>query len=155
MYGLCNSVKDTSGHSCTCLFAKCLSKQPDKPVVCVQNPVNTMSWISANFQLLGPIISLALDTRQFVQRIFSTALVLLFAVVQTALANVAILAGPAVHANVFGLYHFPAQFRFNWEALGLIAVLYSFTCLTVTRRLLTWHQQRRVQPLHSMMAFYD
>ncbi len=112
----------------------------------MQNPINTMAWLNANFQLLGPIISLTVETRLFVQPIFRTAPLLILSVVYTVFANLAIMTGPAVHANTFRLYRFPQKERFQIEGLGVAAVVYFYLCITITRRLLKRYQQRRIQP---------
>ena len=112
----------------------------------MQNPVNTMLWLNANFQLLGPIISLTVETRLFVQPIFRTAPLLILSVVYTVFANLALMTGPAVHANAFRLYHLPQKERFQIEGLGVAAVVYFYLCITITRRLLKRYQQRKIQP---------
>ncbi len=112
----------------------------------MQNPVNTMLWLNANFQLLGPIISLTIETRLFVQPIFRTAPLLILSVVYTVFANLALMTGPAVHANAFRLYHLPQKDRFQIEGLGVAAVVYFYLCITITRRLLKRYQQHKIQP---------
>ncbi len=123
-----------------------IHRLPSLAYLPVQNPVNTMAWVSANFQLLGPIISVTVETRLFVQPIFRTGPLLLLAVAYTALATLAVMAGPTTHANAFRLFHFPQLYRFQCEGIGVGAVVNFYVCITVTRRLLRWHQQRRIQP---------
>ena len=112
----------------------------------LQNPVNTIMWVSANFQLLGPVVSLGVDTRLFVQPVFRSGPLLFLTVVFHSLATLAIMAGPARHANVFHLYRFPQLFRFQSEALTLASVAFFYTFITLTRYLLQRYALRKVMP---------
>ena len=77
----------------------------------LQNVVNTYGWLTANFQLLGPIISLGVETKLFVQPLYKTKLFFPLAIFFTLLSSLVILLGPAHHANIFHLYVFPQHFR--------------------------------------------
>lgn len=114
--------------------------------VLLQNPVNTTMWLTANFQLLGPIVSLSVDTKLFVQPIFRTGPLLFFTVIYTSLASLAIMVGPARHANLFRLYKFPQLFRFQNEGLGVGGVVFFYTFITLTRYALKHFQLRKVLP---------
>ena len=112
----------------------------------LQNPVNTIMWLTANFQLMGPIISLGVDTKLFVQRIFHKGPLPVLAAVYISLGTVAIMAGPATHANIFRLYRLPQAFRFRVEGLGIGDALLFIIFITVTRHILRRYQKRQIVP---------
>ena len=103
-------------------------------------------WMTANFQLLGPIVSLGVDTKLFVRQIFRKGPLSLLAAVYISLATFAIMAGPAKHANIFRLYHFPQLFRFQAEGLGAGGCLFFFVSITLLRRILKRYQERQIMP---------
>ena len=111
----------------------------------LQNPVISQMWISATFQLLGPIVSLTVDTRQFVMPIFRTKPLMTLAATFTILATVAILV-PIGQDNAFALYQFPQPYRFRLQGLGVAAIVYYYLVVTLVRRGLVWYEQRRIRP---------
>ena len=101
-------------------------------------------WSTANFQLLGPIVSLTVDTRLFVQPIFHTVPLLSLAVTFTVLATVIILA-PRTKGNILALYQFPQDYRFRVEGFAVAAIVYYYLFVTLTRHGLRWHRQPRIR----------
>lgn len=71
--------------------------------VSLQNPVNTFAWLIANFELLGPVISLGVDTRLFVKPIYKTGFYIPVALAYLILSVLSIMAGPVHRANIFHL----------------------------------------------------
>lgn len=113
--------------------------------MCLQNPVNTLMWLGANFSIIGPIVSLAIDTKLFVQPIFRGPL-LFFSIANLGLAAAAFMAGPARHANMLQLHRFPQLFRFQLEGLGVAGWVFFYIIITLTRYALKRYQSRRVMP---------
>ncbi|KAL3136147.1 hypothetical protein ABBQ32_007164 [Trebouxia sp. C0010 RCD-2024] len=111
----------------------------------LQNPVNTLMWLGANFSLIGPIISLAIDTKLFVRTIFRGPLLFL-SIVNVGLASAGLMAGPAKHANILQLYCFPQLFRFQVEGLGAGGWVFFYIFITLTRYVLRQCQSRKVVP---------
>ena len=104
-----------------------------------------MTWLTANVSLLAPIISLAVDTKLFVQFIFRGPLLVL-TVVYSSLATLVLMAGPAKHANVFGLFRFDWLYRLQTEGILLIFTVLYFVLVTLTRYMLRRYQRRQVMP---------
>ena len=84
----------------------------------VQNPVNSVVWLVANYSLLAPLTTFAQDIQRFAIPLPERKPQLLLAVTFMVLAYLAILCGPALHANIFHLYQFPVSFRLH--AAGVV-----------------------------------
>ena len=116
-------------------------------VLCrVQNPVTSTAWLAANAQLLNPLVSMTVDTRQFCEPLYRTRPVFIIVATHILLSFVAILVRPDQHVNLLSLYNFGQSFRFQF--LGVVfGGLFAYAVLVgTTRLLLRQHQQRRVQP---------
>jgi len=117
-------------------------------VLCgVQNPVTSTAWLAANAQLLCPLVSMTVDTRQFCEPLRHTRPVFIIVATHISLSFVAILVRPDQHVNLLSLYNFAQSFRF--EFLGVVfGGLFTYAVLvSATRLLLRQHQQGRIQPL--------
>ncbi len=112
----------------------------------LQNPVNSIQWLEADLHLLGPLVSLTIDTRLFCQPLFRTKIVLVLAVVFTLFCWAAILIRWGDNTDTFGYYNFLQSFRLEFfgsllaEAAGYIMVVYG------ARWLLGVYQRRRLHP---------
>ena len=95
--------------------------------------------------MIGPIISLAIDTKLYVRTIFRGPLLLL-SIVNVGLASAGFMAGPAKHANILQLYHFPQLFRFQVEGLGVGGWVFFYIFITFTRYVLKRYQNRKIVP---------
>ena len=113
-------------------------------VSCVQNPVPTMAWLTANYELLGPLVSLGIDTRQFCEPALRFRPIMLLSFVIFTVSSVAALGRPSLWGNLFGQYEFPRQFKnhFAWS-MALEATAYGIVCHTL-RLLLQRFQQRQI-----------
>ena len=111
----------------------------------MQNPVNTPMWLMANVELVAPIISLAVDTKLFVEVVFRGPLLLLTAV-YACLATAGIMAGPAKHGNIFRLYRLSQLFRFQSEAFVVGQTMLYLALITLTHYGLKHYFRRKVMP---------
>ena len=84
-------------------------------LACVQNPVNTFGWLTCNCQMLGPMITLGVDTHLFVQPVTSSRPYMCVSILYFGLTTLAIMAGPVPSCNIFQLALFPQSFRFQME----------------------------------------
>ncbi len=89
----------------------------------VQNPVNSVVWLVANYSLLAPLTTFAEDIQRFAIPLRERKPQLLLAVTFMVLAYLAFLCGPALHANIFHLYQFPVSFRLH--AAGVVLAQFS------------------------------
>ena len=112
----------------------------------VQNPVPTLAWLVANFELLGPLISLMVDTRRFCEPALRFKPILLLLLVSLSLSYTAALGRPGLWGNLFMQYEFPLRFKvlFAWS-VALEATSYGIICHTL-RLALQRFQQNRVTP---------
>ena len=112
----------------------------------MQNPVATMAWLVANFQLLGPLISLVVDTRRFCEPALRFKPILLLTLLFLCLSYTAALGRPAVWGNLFMQYEFPSHLKvlFAWS-MALEATSYGIICHTL-RLALQRYQQSRIAP---------
>lgn len=113
----------------------------------LQNPVNTYAWLTANFQLLGPVISLRVDTRLFVKPIYKTGFYIPVAIVYLILSILGILLGPVHKANILGLAIYPQHFRFQMEGLAVAAVVLFWAVVNTTRRIINRLEGSKVSPV--------
>ena len=124
------------------------NKKKNKTIVCcyVQNPVTSTAWLAANAQLLSPLVSMTVDSRQFCEPLYRTRPVFIIVATHILLSFVAILVRPDQHVNLLSLCNFAQSFRFQF--LGVVfGGLFAYAVLvSSTRLLLRQHQQRRVQP---------
>ncbi len=91
--------------------------------VWMQNPVTTSVWLVANYSLLAPLTTFAQDIQLFAIPLQERKPQLLMSVTFMVLAYLAILCGPAVHANLFHLYIFPVSFRL--QVAGVVVSQFS------------------------------
>ena len=113
---------------------------------CVQNPVQTLAWLVANFQLLGPLVSLVIDTRLFCEPALRFKPILFLSLVSLTITYTATLGKPAHWGNFFQQYDFPIGFKiyFAWS-IAIQAILYGIVCHTLRLSLMRY-QRRHVAP---------
>ena len=113
----------------------------------MQNPVPTLAFLVANFELLGPLMSLLVDTRRFCVSALRFKPILLLILLFLCLAYTAALGKPAVWGNIWLQYEFPSHFKvlFAWS-MALEATTYGIICHTL-RLALQRFQQRQVTPV--------
>ena len=113
----------------------------------MQNPVPTLAWLVANFELLGPLASLSIDTRRFCEPALRFKPILVLSLVSLTLSYIAALGKPDSWGNLFAQYEFPTHFKeyFAWS-IALEATGYGIVCHTL-RLLLQRFQQGRVSPV--------
>ncbi len=104
----------------------------------VQNPVNSVVWLVANYSLLAPLTTFAQDIQQFAIPLPERKPQLLLAVTFMVLAYLVILCGPALHANIFHLYHFPVSFRLHAAGVVLAQFCVCAVLLICMRQLVDW-----------------
>ena len=94
----------------------------------VQNPVNTIVWLVANYSLLAPLTTFAQDVQLFAIPLQQRKPQLLLSLTFMILSYLAILCGPATHANLFHLYTFIPSFRL--QVTGIVLAQFS-VCATL------------------------
>lgn len=95
----------------------------------LQNPVSTVVWLVANYSLLAPLATFSLEIQRFAIPLLERKPQLLLAVTFMNLAYLAILCGPAAHANLFDLYSFPVSFRL--QVAGVVLAQFSVGATTL------------------------
>ena len=109
-------------------------KCSNRTVPCVlQNPVSTVVWLVANYSLMAPLATFSLDIQRFAIPLQERKPQLLLSVTFMSLAYLAILCGPAAHANIFALYNFPISFRLQVAGVVLAQFLSCATILICVR----------------------
>ena len=111
----------------------------------------TWAWVIADISLLGPLISLTIDTRLFCQSVWRSKLLLLLVSVYIALAYTTVASSAFTWLNIVHLSDaFPQSFR--WESVGLIiagTLVYAFV-VNGSRRMLSRLDKHKVRPLSSL-----
>lgn len=119
-------------------------------VMMMQNPVTTIAWLSADVSLLGPLVSLTIDTKEFCLGLFRTKVVLLFSLTQGIMVCFTVLLRPHHHAifmsTFLRLYSFQHSFRFEVAGLILAGIVAYAIVVNASRRLLDRLQRSRVHP---------
>jgi len=108
----------------------------------VQNPVPTLAWLVTNFELLGPLVSLVIDTRNFCEPALRFKPVMILTAFYAATAYIAALGRPDGWGNTFSQYLFPGSYR-PWFACTITAEATCYGILTYTMRLMLQRYQRR------------
>lgn len=86
----------------------------------MQDRAVTWAFSIADISLLGPLVSLTVDTHMFCQPIWRSKLLLLLVVLYNAAAYIALVASPNhPHLNVLQLSNDIPQ-TFRWESLGIV-----------------------------------
>ena len=93
----------------------------------LQNPVSTVVWLVANYSLIAPLATFSLEIQRFAVPLQERKPQLLLSVTFMNLAYLAVLCGPAAHANLFDLYSFPISFRL--QVAGVVLAQFS-VCAT-------------------------
>lgn len=118
--------------------------------IIVQNPVTTMAWLVGDVSLLGPLVSLTIDTKDFCLGLFRTKAVLLFSLAQGIMVAFTILLRPHHHVIFMSaylrLYSFAQSFRFEVAGLIVAGILAYAVMVNASRRLLDRLQRSRVHP---------
>jgi len=112
----------------------------------VQNPVTSTAWLAANAQLLTPLVSMTVDTRQFCEPLHRTRPVFVIVATYILLSFVVVLVRPDQHVNWLSLYNFAQSFRFQFLGVAFGGLFAYIILVSATRLLLRQHQHRRVQP---------
>ncbi|KAL0022621.1 hypothetical protein WJX77_011150 [Trebouxia sp. C0004] len=88
-----------------------LSRQPwfqlDRSDSSHNNPAATLAWLVANFELLGPLVSLVIDTKNFCEPALRFKPIFLLTSFYLATAYIAALGRPDGWGNTFAQYEFP------------------------------------------------
>ena len=110
----------------------------------MQNPVTTVAWLVGIFELLGPLISLVIDTKSFCESAIRFKPVICLTVVYLAADLVVTLAQPDSWANLFLQYVTPVAYRrfFAWSIL-LEGAVYG-GLVSIVRVLLQRMQEHRI-----------
>ena len=85
----------------------------------MQNPVTTVAWLVGIFELLGPLISLVVDTKNFCEPALRFKPFIGLTVVYLAADLVATLGHPDSWGNLFWQFEAPTSYRrfFAWSIL--------------------------------------
>ncbi|KAL3156049.1 hypothetical protein ABBQ32_013037 [Trebouxia sp. C0010 RCD-2024] len=115
-----------------------------------QNPVTSAAWLVADISLLGPLVSLTIDTENFCKGLLRTKVTVLFALAHVIIAAITLLL-PAQHhltsvAAYLKLYNFSAAFRLEFAGLAIGGVLTYGVLVNASRRFLNRLQHSRVHP---------
>ena len=117
----------------------------------MQNPVTTVAWLAAHLSLLGPLVSLTIDTKDFCLGLIRTRLVLLFSLVQVIMAFLVVLLRPNTHVNYVStylkLYSFGQAFRLEAADVTVAGMTGYAIVVNTSRRLLGRLQRSRVHPV--------
>lgn len=109
-----------------------------------------MAWLSADVELLGPLVSLTIDTKDFCLGLFRTKVVLLFSLAQVIMVSCTMLLRPHHHATLTStylkLYSFTQSFQFEVTGVILAGVVAYAIAVNTSRRLLERLQRSRVHP---------
>ncbi len=108
----------------------------------VQNPAVTLAWLVANFELLGPLVSLVIDTKNFCEPALRFKPIFLLTSFYLTTAYIALLGRPDGWGNTFAQYDFPSYFKpqFAWR-MTVEATTYGI--VTYTLRLVLQRFKRR------------
>lgn len=110
----------------------------------LQNPVLSVAFLVANFQLLIPLASLTMVTNRFCEPLLRNRLFLVLAVVYTLVSDVAVLIRTDGQSNIAGMYNFTQTFRFQFFAAGIASCFLYILLLFTTRKALARLHQGRV-----------
>lgn len=108
----------------------------------------TWAWTIADISLLGPLVSLTIDTRLFCQSIWRSKPLLVLVLIYNVIAYVLLTTKPIKHLNPLNLSdEFPRSFRM--ESLGIvIAGVFGYAlAVNGSRRLLLHLDRHKIQPL--------
>lgn len=112
----------------------------------MQNPVTSLAWLVASFELLGPLVSLVIDTRNFCQPALRRKPILFMTLLYLTADYVAALGNPKYWGNVFAQVDFPDSYKkqFAWT-ITTEAVCYGVLTFSL-RNILLLYKQRRCTP---------
>ena len=87
----------------------------------LQNPVTAVAWFVADISLLGPLVSLTIETMDFCEGLFRTKVTMLFALAHGITATITLLVPDQRHvagmSAYLKLYNFNAAFRLKFAGL--------------------------------------
>ncbi len=112
----------------------------------VQNPVNSVVWLTAMMQLLVIPVSFMLDVRPFCEAPLRCKPFMFLTATFYILTFLAITTGPAHKANIFQLYLFPEVFRLGQVGVLVAAAVAFVLTNTVAKHGLQRRKQRRLAP---------
>ncbi|DBB02796.1 TPA: hypothetical protein ACH3X1_013628 [Trebouxia sp. C0004] len=107
------------------------------------NPAVTLAWLVANFELLGPLVSLVIDTKNFCEPALRFKPIFHLTSFYLATAYIALLGRPDGWGNTFAQYDFPSSFKpqFAWR-MTVEATTYGIVTYTLLQRF----KRRRCAP---------
>lgn len=108
----------------------------------MQNPAVSLAWLVANFELLGPLVSLVIDTKNFCEPALRFKPIFFLTSFYCTTAYIALLGRPDGWGNTFAQYDFPSSFKpqFAWR-MTVEATTYGI--VTYTLRLVLQRFKRR------------
>ena len=130
-----------------CPQLKVVYDYDDDDACVMQNPVTTLAWLVAIFELLGPLVSLVIDTKNFCEPALRYKPILCLTVLSLVLNYVIALGHPHSWGNIFGQYEFPWSYKslFAWTII-LEGAIYGGLVFCM-RSFLQQLQQRRCVPV--------
>lgn len=104
-------------------------------------------WLVSNFELLGPLISLVIDTKNFCVPALRFKPFMVLTLFYLATAYIAALGKPSAWGNVFAQYQLPGSAKrgFAW-IITVEATIYGIL-VHLMRTVLQRYKQRRCTPL--------
>ena len=98
-------------------------------------------------QLLGPLISLLLETSPYCQRVLKCKPMLSAALIYALVAYAMILAPIVLIWNPLRLFNFPQSFRWLLAAQTVASTVAYAVTIRLTRRILAAYEHRRLRPI--------
>ena len=112
----------------------------------MQNPVASSAWLTADMQLLLPLVTLTVNTKSCCEPLWRSRPVLVIAVIYVLLALIAAMVRPLPGINLLRLYNFPQSFRWQYTGIVMGSILAYAVWMGITRILLMRRQQCKVHP---------
>lgn len=110
----------------------------------LQGPVASLAWLTANLQLLAPLVSLIIGTSNFCKPLLRTLPVLILASVYSAISYVLVLVRTGQLADTLSLYNFEQSFRYQFGAVAAGGTLVYILMVNAWRKLLEAYEHRKV-----------
>ena len=142
MMSLALVLSSTSVLSCCCTADESLVEA----CCAVQNPVTSLAWLVAIFELLGPLVSLVIDTHNFCQPALQYKPIMFMALLYLTMDYVAALGNPKHWGNIFAQYDFAKSYKRTFAlTITVEAVCYGILTYSL-RNLLQLYKRRRCMP---------
>ncbi|KAL0023496.1 hypothetical protein WJX79_002152 [Trebouxia sp. C0005] len=107
-----------------------------------EDPAVTLAWLVANFELLGPLVSLVIDTKNVCEPALRFKPIFLLTSFYLATAYIAVLGRPDGWGNTFAQYDFPGSFKEHF-AWSITVEATTYGVMTYTLRLVLQRFRRR------------